>query len=191
MLHLHNTSPVHHLSGPDYPFGDAFYTDYLHFTGPGYHLIGEQTARAWKQALWSAEGKSQITQIVAAERSESTVTLTYEVPTPPLVFDTTMVTERDVKGFRYTDSNGGINILSATITDDGISTGLATITLELASLPNGTGEQVLYALSSQSNPRSEQGIPRGNVRDSAPETSRYDGRRLYNWAVHQRFELNP
>jgi hypothetical protein len=188
MLEIHNSSQFHHLSGPDYPFLDRF-TDYLHFDGLGYALIGEQMARAWKQAMWSSKGKSDITQIVGASRSGTTVTVQYSVPVPPLVFDTASISERDVKGFRFADSNGDVGVVSAIISDDGASTGTAEVTLELGNEPSGTGEAVLYAMSTQTNPRTESAIPRGNVRDSSDEVSRYDGRRLYNWAVHQRFEL--
>ncbi len=191
MLEAHNTSPYHHLSGPDYPFGEAYASDELHMTGLGYHLIGEQMARTWKQLLGPVPVPPRITQILSACRTGLDVKLTYEVPAPPLVFDTLTVSERDVKGFRYADHAGDIAILSATITDPGIGTGLGEVTLELATLPSGQQERVRYALTPQTSPRTPMGRVRGNLRDSAPEVSAMDGRPLYNWAVHQQVTVEP
>ncbi|WP_303763838.1 hypothetical protein [Sphingobium yanoikuyae] len=183
MLAAHNSSPFHHLAGPDYPFGDAYYTDFVHGTGPFYFWVGEQMERAWTQALWSAAGKSKIVQMLSAVRTGNSVVINYEVPAPPLVFDTTTVTERDVKGFRFFDSVGEIVINSATIT------GPAQVTLALASTPSGSGEHVDYAFSLQPSPRTAAGIVRGNLRDSATDVSRYLSRPLWNWAVHQTLAL--
>ena len=183
MLAVHNSSPVHHLAGADYPFGDFYDTDLLHFLGPGYHLIGEQMARACRQVLWTAAGKSKIVQIIAATRTGTSVVLDYEVPVPPLVFDTTSHTELDVKGFRFVDSTGDIAITDAALT------GQAQVTLTLASEPTGTGAYVGYAVRPQTSPRTVEARPRGNLRDSSAELSTYLDRPLYNWAVHQRFYL--
>lgn len=185
MLKAHQTNPYHHLAGPDYPFG-AEYADNVHMTGPGYFMIGEQMARAYQDAVASGGGKSRITQITQAQRDGTRVSLSYEVPVPPLVFDTAIVPERDTKGFRFFDSSGEITVLHAAIKDDGTLSGVGEIELELDQLPNGENEVVDYAMSTQSNPRTEANRPRGNVRDSAPETSAYDDRPLYNWGVTQR-----
>ncbi len=186
MLEAHNTSPYHHLAGPDYPFGAEYASDQLHMTGPGYFLIGEQMARAWQAVNDSAAGKPGITQITQAQRVGNIVILSYEVPVPPLVFDTAIVSERDAKGFRFFDNYGEIAVVGATITDDATLSGVGKIELELAQPPSGAGgEFVHYAMSLQSSPRTVANRPRGNVRDSAPETSALDGRPLYNWGVIQ------
>lgn len=185
MLEAHNTSPYHHMAGPDYPFGAEYASDQLHMTGPGYFLIGEQMARSWHAANESAAGKSSITQITQARRVGTTVTLSYEVPVPPLAFDTSIVPERDTKGFRFFDSSGEISVVGATIADDATLSGVGKIELELAQSPSGEGEVVHYAMSPHSGSRTSANRPRGNVRDSAPETSALDGRSLYNWGVIQ------
>jgi hypothetical protein len=183
MLDAHNTSPYHHLAGADYPFGSAYAADELHMTGPGYYWIGEQMARAWRQALWSSAGKSKIVQIISASRTGTSVVMNYEVPVPPLVFDTTTLTERDVRGFRFFDSSGQVSISSAAIT------GPAQITLTLGSTPSGSGERIEYATAPQADPKTAASRPRGNVRDSSNDTSAHTGRALHNWAVHQSFAL--
>lgn len=183
MLEAHNTSPVHHLVGPDYPFGSAYASDYLHMTGPGYFWIGEQAARGWKQALWSSHRKSRITQIVSGSRVGDSVVLDYEVPTPPLVIDTSLVTDPGQRGFRFFDGPTEIAITDVAIT------GPAQVTLTLASAPAGTGGEIRYALTPQPGTRSAAGIPRGNLRDSAVDISPHQNCPLHNWAVHQSFNL--
>lgn len=184
MLEAHDTSPHHHLAGPDYPFADHFAPDYLHLQGPGYVWGGEQMARAWKQALWSSHRSSRITRIIAAARAGATVTLDYEVPVPPLVIDRAALSDPGQCGFRFRQ-DGGAEIA---ITDVALS-GPAQVTLTLASAPAGTGGTVDYAHRPQSSPRSAARIPRGNLRDSAQDISHHAARPLHNWAVHQSFAL--
>ncbi len=184
MLDAHNNSPYHHVVGSDYPFGDEYHADLVHFTGPGYFHIGEMYKKAWKDVLWSGRAKSKITQITSAIRIGNVVTLTYEVPVPPLVFDTALITERDVKGFTYSDSSGNVPILNAEIINSG-SSGTATIEVTLERIPNGINEAVHYART----PRTGSDKQRGNVRDSDTTVSDYDGKPLYNWGVHQTIKV--
>lgn len=175
-----------HVVGPDYPYADAYYTDFVHFNGPGYHLIGERAAMALRDQLWGAGAKA--TKITAASRSGTTVTLTYQVPTAPLTLDTTNVSNPGQYGFRFFAGSTEIAVTAATVTDTGAD-GVGAIQLTLASAPVSGTERVDYALTLQTAPKTLAGVPRGNVRDSAPDVSLYDGRRLYRWAPHQRFTL--
>lgn len=183
MLRAHNESPYHHLAGVDYPYGEFFAPDNLHFLGPGYHMIGEAMARAIKQVLWTAEGESQIVQITSAVRTGTSVVLNYEVPSPPLVFDTSTVPTIAARGFTFSDSVGPVEVTNAVIS------GPRQVTLTLASTPTGTNPYVGYALNYQTNPRTAEARPRGNLRDSSADRSTYQNRPLQNWAVHQRFYL--
>lgn len=190
MLAAHNVSPFHHLSGADYPFGAEFARDELHMTGPGYFLIGEKMARAWMHAVRDGNGHARITQMTAAELDGATVVLHYEVPVPPLVFDTETVPARDTKGFRLFLEGEEIDILSAQIVDDAAQSGSGKIILELAAAPDSGDLFVHYALSPQADPRSPEGRVRGNVRDSSPDVSFLDGRPLQNWGVLQRIQVS-
>lgn len=185
MVNAHNNSPHHWLAGPDYPFGE-FYSDETHFQGAGYFLIGEQMALAYRDVMW--RGGYKLTQMTAAQRSGNLVTLTWDVPVPPLVFDTTTLSERDVKGLRYTDSEGNVPITAATISNNGTGTGIGTITLTLAATPNGVDETVHYALSPKITEPSVNRA-RGNIRDSRADRSRFDNRFLRGWAPHHRIPV--
>lgn len=185
MVQAHIDSPNHVLVGADYPWAEFYAADFLHFEGEGYFLIGETAGLALIKDQWKSTGWAPL-MMTAAARSGTTVTLTYHVPNPPLTLDTVLVSERDVKGFRYFDNAGEITVSSATVSDNGAGDNVGTITLALGATPSGTGEFVDYALNGHGPDREESTIPRGNVRDSRADLSRLDDRALYNWAVHQR-----
>lgn len=195
MLRAAMESEYHHLTGAEYQFIDQ-YSDWTHFHGPGYHLIGEVAARAIAKQLWTVEGWDCL-HVTDAVLAGSTVTLTYKVPVAPLVFDTTTLidaagdplTERDYLGFVVTDDGEPVTITDATIVDDGTATGEATVVLTLASAPSSTAI-LNYALTPKpSESVTANDMPRGHVRDSDPTVSTLDGRPLFNWAAHQRIEL--
>ncbi|WP_226781828.1 hypothetical protein [Oceaniglobus trochenteri] len=187
MLAAHEASDKHFVLAPNYTV--PFDGDYLHLTGPGYFILGELIAPAVENILWGARDWSPV-MITAAARTGTTVTLTYHVPVGPLVIDTALVAERNVRGFRYWDGAGEIAISAVTVTDTGMS-GTGTVELTLGTIPSGTGEYLEYALAGQTGTRTAANIPRGNIRDSAGNTrkSRYDNRPLHNWAVHQSIEV--
>lgn len=183
MVSAHLTSEFHHLSGSDYPYLSAYASDYLHFLGSGYFWIGEMMAKAYKEVLWTKDEKSKVVIMTSAIRTGTSVVIDYDVPFPPLVFDTTTITERDVKGFTFNDNSGVVGISNASVT------GPAQVTLTLSSTPSGVGEQVKYAMSPQSGTRTLGNVVRGNVRDSSTLISDHTGLPLYNWAISQVFDL--
>ncbi|MET3925927.1 hypothetical protein [Devosia sp. 2618] len=189
MLDAANNLPYFHIATAAYVARDHYVSsDYEHFRGPGSERFGEYMALAWRDAFWRGPTR-KVVQMKGAVRSGTTVTLTYDVPVPPLVFDTTIIPERDVKGFTYRDSTGAIGITSASITNTGTGTGVGTIVLELATTPSGTSEFVEYAASPQTSPKTTAADQRGNVRDSRPDLSLVDDFPLYNWGVIQQLAV--
>lgn len=185
MLELHNEDERFHLACPDYCVGGAgYHVDYLHMVGPGYAHLGAYYAQAWMQALWGASGRNKVLQMTSASRTGSAVIVRFDVPVAPLQLDTDLVAAAQNFGFRFYDSTGEIPIESVSLAGDGVS-----VTVQLAGVPSGTGERIEYALTPQSNPRTLEAIPRGNLCDSSTATSIHDNRPLKNWAVHQRISL--
>jgi hypothetical protein len=177
-----------HVTGPDYPYADAYDPDFTHFSGPGYELIGERMALGFVDTKWRPTAVQSCLRITGASRSGTTVSVTYHVPTPPLAIDTTLVSNPGQWGFRFFGGVTEIPITAASVTDNGTGDNTGVIQLTLGSTPTGT--QVLhYATALQADPKTLAAVPRGNVRDSAAETSQYDGRRLYRWAIHQSITL--
>lgn len=188
------TSQIH-IAGADYAFLDAYSPDFSHMLGPGYHLGGEMLALAARDTLWKPTPTKTCVQMTAASRSGNTVTLTYDVPVGPLTIDTTLMSNPGADGigpnfgFQFFAGSTEIRVTNAVVTDNGTSDTVGTIVLTLASVPVSGAERVEYALKLQSHPRTLANVLRGNVRDSAPEVSQYDGRRLFRWGIPQRVTL--
>lgn len=117
--------------------------------GPGYQLIGEQMAMAWRDLFWKATPTKPCVKITAASRSGTAVTLTYDVPSPPLAIDTARVTDPGQRGFRFFAGGTEIPISNVAVTDTGSGDNVGQIVLTLASAPVSGAERVDYASRSR------------------------------------------
>ena len=163
------------LVTPGYPL--PFATDCLHYTSHSNRRLGEYFAKAYLRHV--LQGKTwEPTRPTSVTRVNNVLTVKFAVPVPPLVLDTTLVTNPGNYGFRYLDSAGTPAISSVAVTAPD------TVTITLASTPTGANKHLTYAQNAPSPacPGPTQG-PRGNVRDSDTTPSMY-GYSLYNWAVH-------
>ncbi|MBS7544303.1 hypothetical protein [Ancylobacter oerskovii] len=189
MLELHQESSQHVLLGPDYPYPYSIKDGRtLHIDGPGNARIGATHALRIVTLK-----KSDPVLINSAERSGTTVRIYYApLLFPPIVVDTTLVPERDFRGFQYICGNIMIDITSISIINDGSDGQEPIIDLTLAEKPSSQEEWLLYAINGHSRTRRLETIPRGNIRDSAGDyqpRSVYDYQPLHNWAVHQKFRV--
>jgi hypothetical protein len=162
--------------GPGYPIGYA--DDCVHFTNHGQRRIGEYFAKAYARTV--LEGKPWEPLRPSAVRLDDNVIIArFVVPKPPLVLDTTHVTNPGNYGFEfYDESPMPPAIASITIASSD------TVRITLASRPTGQGRRLRYAYTA--TPRACPGFatgPRGNLRDSddTPSTYGYD---LANYSVH-------
>jgi hypothetical protein len=112
-------------------------------------------------------------------RTDAVVTVKMHVPAPPLVLDTTLVTNPGKFGFEWKDDGPA----TPTIASVAVA-GPDTITVTLSAAPTGANKRLRYAFTGTpgalGGPTSG---PRGNVRDSDATPSR-NGYALYNWCVH-------
>ncbi len=161
------------LIGPTYmlPFAE----DCIHFTNHGERQLGEYFAKAYARVL---AGGWEPVRPLSATRSGDTITVRFQVPSPPLVLDTARVTDPGSFGFEWVDNSGS----KGTIQQVKVS-GPDTVTIKLASATSGPGH-VRYAMRATpfTCPGPQTG-PRGNLRDSDATPSMY-GYDLANWAVH-------
>lgn len=163
------------LVGPTYmlPFAD----DCIHFTNHGLRMLGEYFAKAYVRVV--GEGRTwEPVRPLEATAAGTTIRMKFAVPKPPLVLDTTTVTDPGNHGFEVVDELGG----AVSITNVAIA-GNDTVAITLASSATAS-MRVRYAMRAtpQTCPGSRQG-PRGNLRDSDDAVSNY-GYALQNWAVH-------
>ena len=174
------------LVGPKYflPYADG-----VHLTSEGYQQLGEYYAKVYDWAVLRQRRWKPLWP-VSAQASGSKIIVTFEVPDPPLVLDTTLVSDPGNYGFEYFEPSPSRPVTSTapipTLLGVAI-TGPVTVELTLSGPPAGNKPVVRYAYSGRpAAPAGPMTGPRGNLRDSDPTPSRH-GYPLYNWAVH--FEI--
>jgi hypothetical protein len=164
------------MVGPKYQY---HYADGIHLDNLGYRQEGEQFGKVMKQVLVDGAPWKPLSPKTIA-RSGTSVTVQFNVPQPPLRFDTTTVLPKNAMGFEYSDGSAcSPYITSAQIT------AADTVTLTLSGLPNGASESVRYAYTTAPGSfsgKDQPGAARGNLKDSDGTHSLY-GNDLSNWAV--------
>lgn len=150
------------LVGPRYHLN---HPDNLHLDAASQKHIGEDHAKAYRKVVLEG-GTWEPVRPRAISRIGNVVTVSFYVPEPPLVFDTTLVASKTNRGFDW--SGGGVSISSVELV------GTHTVRITLSGTP-ASGGTLSYALTSY--PLA------GNLRDSDATESRY-GFNLANWCVH-------
>jgi len=163
------------LVGPKYTA--TYAGDGVHLTNIGYREMGEYYAKVYRLVVlekktWLPLGPKTIT------REGTTITVDFDVPTPPLVLDTTRVTDPGSYGFEAVDGSTPLKITSVTLA------GTTSVKIVLATAPTGK-LRLRYAFTGTAgaNAGPKTGA-RGNLRDSDPTPSAYVPTSLYNWCVH-------
>lgn len=164
------------LCNPKYifPYGPGG----THLTNAGYRWMGEYYAKAyWRQIVL----RRQWTPVrpLSVSISTNVVTIQFTVPVPPLVLDTTNVSQLGDGhyGFEWAGS-GGETITNVAITD--ATNGVVQITLS-GTPASVNGYPMRYAFTG--TPTGPVTGCRGCLRDSDSVVS-LSGNTLYNWCVH-------
>ncbi len=154
--------------------------DGVHLESESYQHMGEDYAKAYRRVI--LEGKPwEPVRPKTVTRSGAVITAKMHAPAPPLVLDTTLVTNPGNFGFEYTDDEDPTT--APKITSVALS-GSDTVVITLSKTPTAANKRLRYAFTA---PVGALGGPttgaRGNLRDSDDTPSR-NGYKLYNWAVH-------
>ena len=151
--------------------------DGLHLTNVGYQHMGEDYAKVYKHVV--LEGKTwEPIRPKKVTRAGKVITVQFFVPSPPLVMDTTIVSDPGKNGFEFAQTGSVVAIESVAIA------GADTVTITLASEPTGTNQRIRYAFTGTSGAKGGPTTgPRGNLRDSdaTPSLGNYP---LFNWCIH-------
>lgn len=155
------------------------YVDNVHLKGPDSRRLGEYYAKVLE---WLMKGKIWLPLYMkSAIQDASNVIATFHVPVGNLAFDTTIVTN---------PGNYGFELAGATISGTPIISGDTVI------IPKtGTATAVRYAYTSFGTTPgvpSKAGRatgPRGNLRDTDPRISKFDGYPLFNWCCTSSIDL--
>ncbi|MEO7094742.1 MAG: sialate O-acetylesterase [Polyangiales bacterium] len=163
------------LVGPKYT--SIYSSDGVHLTNAGYRLMGESYAKVYRKVVlekktWLPLGPKTI------KREGVTITVDFDVPSPPLVLDTTLVTDPGSYGFEVVDDLKTVKIASVALA------GATSVKLVLATAPTGK-VRVRYAFTGVAGALggAKTGA-RGNLRDSDDTPSAYGPAKLFNWCVH-------
>lgn len=156
-------------------------TDGVHLTTESSQRLGCMHARAAGEIF---AGKSWLpTYCTSAVRHGRVVTLTFHTPIPPLVIDTTHVSDPGMNGLRWIDDSQSASVTSVTVNSDN------TVTLVLNTEPTGSNPRIGIAdVGISGNAGGPFTGARANLRDSAPD---FDilGTPFFNWACHQRIAV--
>jgi hypothetical protein len=151
----------------------------LHFSNHGERWLGEYFAKAYARVVLDGK-KWQPLRPLAVTRDGATITVKLHVPVPPIVIDTTRVTDPGDYGFEVVDAAGArLPLASVAIA------GPDAVAVTLVTAP-ASAVRVRYAYTfagcggaGAAGTR----VARGNVRDSDATPSQY-GYDLSNWLVH-------
>ena len=156
-----------------------YVADGVHLTNHGYRQMGEYYAKVYRHVI--LEGKTwEPVRPSSASLAGDTITVTFHVPVPPLVFDATLVSNPGNYGFEYTDDAGAGTPTIQQVTLDGTT----AVKIKLSAAPTGQNRRVRYAFTGTGGAKAGATTgPRGNLRDSDATPSLH-GYKLYNWGVH-------
>jgi hypothetical protein len=140
--------------------------------------MGEDYAKVYRRVILEGQAWEPV-RPKTVTRAGAVVTVTMHVPAPPLVLDTTLVTEPGKFGFEWADDGP----TTPTIASVALS-GDDTVVVTLSAAPTAAHPRLRYAYTGTGGALAGPTTgPRGNLRDSDGTPSR-NGYKLYNWAVH-------
>ncbi len=154
------------------------YVDGVHLSGDGERWLGEYYAKVYRSVLIEGTPWRPV-QPRTVTREGAVITIGFDVPAPPLVFDEALVSNPGNYGFEYSDASGAPPaIVEVAIVDP------TTVRVTLASPPVAGNRRIRYAHTGAAGaPAGPMTGARGNLRDS-DATASLNGYALYNWSVH-------
>lgn len=162
------------MAGPTYWAGFTAAND-VHMTSLSYRRYGEKLGPIWQTTYDTGDCKPCY-RLGDPVRVGNVIDYPVWVPVPPLVTNTTLVAAIANSGFTYT----GANITNVQIVDSGVSDNMAVIRITLdASAAGNLG--YAYANGPTSGYIGPTFGARGNICDSDPFVTLYDGYAIPNW----------
>lgn len=156
-------------------------TDHVHLTAHSSRWLGEQLGKVWKRIVVDGEEWKPLQINSARAKDAATVVVRFDVPRPPLAWDTEVVTDPGNKGFEVADVSGAVPITSVEIT------GTDEVTIKLGRALS-TSPVVRTAYTSYGSNAGRLTGARCLLRDSDSEVSAFTDATgkpypLYNWCI--------
>ena len=188
MINLHRNHPdkfilshgSYHLDYDIYTLGD----DYIHMSVKGQKIDGEYDYRTVRKAIFGRGAYNPLMPAGPGVMVGTTITVPMLVPKPPMVIDTTTISERSGtnKGFTFYDDSGSPPTVAS------VAVSGTNLVFELSGPSTGTpaSRELRYAMEGHDGtaPFNASEMARGNIRDSEAEASiYYPGVINRNWMV--------
>jgi hypothetical protein len=172
-MELVRDNPLFHASGPTYPYDCV--NDIIHIDGYGQQRLGILAALAAQDILRHQENRHGLFPN-KIEYGDTEVIIEFNIPYPPLTFDTLQVAKADNFGFSVITPDN-LNIAQkATIQENNVH-------INCSEQPNGC--RVRYAVNGDYMKSGRLYGPRGNLRDSQGDslsiTIHGKDYPIYNW----------
>ena len=172
-LELIRDNPIFHASGPTYPYDCV--NDIIHIDGYGQQRHGILTALAAQDILRHQENRRGLFPDII-KYDETEVTIEFNIPCPPLNFDTIQVAKADNYGFSVITPDNRNIAQKATIQENNVH-------IICSEQPKGC--RVRYAVNGDYMKSGRLYGPRGNLRDSQGDslliTIQGKDYPIYNW----------
>ncbi len=170
---IHFLGPVHYLTPT---------VDQLHLTNVSELRYGRIAGRALKQLLIDGQ-KPDCVWPISRTAVDTTLTLRFRVPKPPLVLDVANFGAITDGGIKVTDSTGTLSLSNIHVGADGVSL-VMTLNRTLASTP-----VIRHGLDYKSASNGFKNSVNGILRDSTADTTVISGTTYPLWHVAPSFEL--
>jgi len=172
-LELIQNDPLFMGMGPTYPY--SFIGDRVHIDGTSHKRIGNMAGLSVIRLFESMPSKGLVPEQFS--KSGDTVIIKFNVPSPPLVFDTIAVYKAVNYGFSIIDS-ANHNIIKNVLLWNNL--------VKISCKKSPEGCKVRYAVNGQEGKSGFKSGPRGNLRDSQGEkltaTIQKHTYPLHNWS---------
>jgi len=173
-------------TGPKYQY--AYVSDYTHLINKDYERLGEKDAQVFYQRVVLGNAWQPL-QPTGASRNGRVITVTFNVPVPPLAWDTVLPAPHQASNTAWAQGKG-FEVLGGTtpITISGVALAGNTAQITVATDLPSSGVTVGYAFTADGAPRPNGTVRWGLLHDSDPFVGYLTGLPGQNYAVA--FQMN-
>ncbi|HEY4394751.1 MAG TPA: dockerin [Polyangia bacterium] len=168
-------------TGPKYQY--SYVSDFTHLIDKDYERLGEKDAQVYYQRVVLGNDWQPL-QPTGASRSGQVITVTFNVPHPPLAWDTTLPAPHAASNTAWSQGKG-FEVLSGTtpVTISSVAIAGSSVQITVAGTLPASGVTVAYAFTADSAPRANGTIRWGLLHDSDPFVGYLTGLPGQNYAL--------
>jgi hypothetical protein len=151
-------------SGPKYQY--PYIADTIHLTNAGYERLGEKYGQVFTERVLLGHDWRPL-EPTSVTRNARVITVTFHVPVPPLVWDSTLPAPHQSTNSEWSQGRGfELSAGSTRVAISGVAISGNTVQITCATDPPATGLVVGYAATTDGTARSGGTMRWGQLRDS-------------------------